>query len=70
MFVKCITNISLGPSPSLEIKNGKDNLIPKGVSEVAYLLTLNVDSYCGFRCKVKLQWAVSLQKKKWFSSHC
>lgn len=31
--------ITLLPSLSPEIKNGKDNFIPKGVSEVAYLST-------------------------------
>lgn len=31
MFVKCFTNIPLPPPPSPEIKNGKDNFIPKGV---------------------------------------
>lgn len=51
MFVKCFTNIPLPPSPYPEIRNGKVNFIPKGVSEAAYLLALNVDSYYGFRCK-------------------
>lgn len=51
MFVKCFTNVPLPPSPSPEIKNGKDNFIPKGASEAAYLLALNDNSYYGFRCK-------------------
>lgn len=51
MFVKCFTNIPLPPSLYPGIKNGKVNFIPKGVSEAAYLLALNVDSYDGFRWK-------------------
>lgn len=33
MFVKCFTSIPLPPWLSLEIKNGKDNFIPKGFSK-------------------------------------
>lgn len=51
MFVKCFTNIPLPPSLYLEIKNSKDNFIPKDVSKAANLLALNDNSYYGFICK-------------------